>query len=176
MITDNGAKAAAQAAFERVEDELVELSHRIHAHPETKWEEERACAWLGEALAGYGFAVDSGICGLPTAFQARAGSGPLNVVVCAEYDALPGIGHACGHNIIAATAVGAAVALAAVADDVGLTVRVMGTPAEEGGGGKIKLVEAGAFAGVDAAMMFHPFDRDLTQHITLASTWIVMHF
>ena len=154
-------KAAARASFERVERELVELSHRIHANPEIKWEEERACAWLGEALTGYGFDVESGICDLPTAFQARVGSGPLNVVVCAEYDALPGIGHACGHNIIAASSVGAAVALAEVADELGLTVRVMGTPAEEGGGGKIILLKGGAFDGAHLAMMTHPAPIDI---------------
>ena len=169
MITDNGAKAAAQAAFERAEDEVVALSHRIHAHPETKWEEERASTWVGETLAAHGFAVDSGICGLPTAFQARAGSGPLHVVVCAEYDALPGIGHACGHNIIAATAVGAAVALAEVADDVGLTVRVMGTPAEEGGGGKIVLLKGGAFDGAHLAMMTHPAPIDIAEWPIIAA-------
>jgi len=161
-------KAAARAAFDRVEGELIALSHRIHAHPEIKWEEERASAWLGEALDGYGFAVESGICDLPTAFQATAGSGPLHVVVCAEYDALPGIGHACGHNIIAATAVGTGVALAAVADDLGLTVRVMGTPAEEGGGGKILMARQGAFDGVDAAMMVHPADQDLDSFWAIA--------
>ncbi len=163
------AKAAARAAFERVESELVELSPRLHAHPEIKWEEERACAWLGEALTGYGFAVEAGICDLPTAFQARAGSGPLHVVVCAEYDALPGIGHACGHNIIAATAVGAGVALAKVADDLGLTVRVMGTPAEEGGGGKILLLKGGAFDGAHLAMMTHPAPIDIAEWPIIAA-------
>ncbi len=162
-------KAAARAAFDRVESELVDLSHRIHAHPEIKWEEERACAWVGEALTGYGFAVESGICDLPTAFQARAGSGPLHVVVCAEYDALPGIGHACGHNIIAATAVGAGVALAEVADDLGLTVRVMGTPAEEGGGGKILLLQGGAFDGAHLAMMTHPAPIDIAEWTIIAA-------
>ena len=163
------AKAAARSAFDRVEPELVELSHRIHAHPEIKWEEERASAWLGDALAGYGFTVESGICDLPTAFQARVGSGPLHVVVCAEYDALPGIGHACGHNIIAATAVGAGVALAEVADDLGLTVRVMGTPAEEGGGGKILLLKGGAFDGAHLAMMTHPAPIDIAQWPIIAA-------
>ncbi|HET9771111.1 MAG TPA: amidohydrolase [Acidimicrobiia bacterium] len=162
-------KAAARAAFDRVEDELVALSHRIHAHPEIKWEEERAAAWLGEALTGYGFAVDAGICDLPTAFQATAGSGPLHVVVCAEYDALPGIGHACGHNVIAATAVGAGVALAEVADELGLTVRVMGTPAEEGGGGKILLLQRGAFAGAHFAMMTHPSPSDIVEWPIIAA-------
>ena len=162
-------KAAARAAFDRVEPELVEISHRIHAHPEIKWEEQRACAWLGEALDRYGFAVESGICDVPTAFQARAGSGPLHVVVCAEYDALPGIGHACGHNIIAATAVGTGVALAEVADDLGLTVRVMGTPAEEGGGGKILLLKGGAFDGAHLAMMTHPAPIDIAEWPIIAA-------
>jgi amidohydrolase len=162
-------KAAARAAFDRIEDELVGLSHRIHANPEIKWEEEQASAWLGEALTGYGFAVESGICNLPTAFQATTGSGPLHVVVCAEYDALPGIGHACGHNVIAATAVGAAVALASVADDVGLTVRVMGTPAEEGGGGKILLLQGGAFDGAHLAMMTHPAPIDIAEWPIIAA-------
>jgi amidohydrolase len=172
MVTDMEvarAKEAAQAAFERIGPELVELSHRIHAHPEIKWEEERAAAWLGEALTGYGFSVEGGICDLPTAFQARFGSGPLHVVVCAEYDALPAIGHACGHNVIAATAVGTGVALAEVADDLGLTVRVMGTPAEEGGGGKILLLRGGAFAGAHLAMMTHPTPIDIAEWSIIAA-------
>ncbi|HEV8626592.1 MAG TPA: M20 family metallopeptidase [Acidimicrobiia bacterium] len=168
-IDSSAEKAAARAAFDRVEGDLVELSHRIHAHPEIKWEEEQACAWLGESLTGYGFDVESGICDLPTAFQATVGSGPLHVVVCAEYDALPGIGHACGHNIIAATAVGAGVALAEVADDLGLTVRVMGTPAEEGGGGKILLLKGGAFDGAHLAMMTHPAPIDIAEWPIIAA-------
>jgi amidohydrolase len=159
MATD--AKLAAAEVVARHRAELVGLSHRIHAHPEIKWEEERSAAWVAEALAGHGFAVEAGICDLPTAFAARIGSGPLHVAVCAEYDALPGIGHACGHNVIAATAVGAALALAEVADDIGLTVRVIGTPAEEGGGGKIMLLERGAFAGAHMAMMAHPAPVDI---------------
>ena len=171
MVSDEAARArdAARAAFERVEGDMVELSHRIHGHPEVKWEEERACAWLAETLAGYGFAVESGICDLPTAFQARFGSGPLHVVVCAEYDALPEIGHACGHNVIAASAVGTGVALAEVADDLGLTVRVMGTPAEEGGGGKIVLLNGGAFDGAHLAMMTHPAPIDIAEWPIIAA-------
>ena len=115
---------------------------------------------MAGALGDGGFAVDEGICELPTAFAARAGSGPLTVAICAEYDALPGVGHACGHNVIAAAAVGAALALAPVADEVGLRVVVLGTPAEEGGGGKVLLLERGAFAGVHAAMMVHPWPED----------------
>ena len=88
-------------------DTLVELSHLVHANPELCFEEEKSSAWVAGALADGGFAVESGVCDLPTAFVATAGSGPLHIAICAEYDALPGIGHACGHNIIAATAVGA---------------------------------------------------------------------
>ncbi|MDP9071916.1 MAG: M20 family metallopeptidase [Actinomycetota bacterium] len=136
--------------------QLVELSHRIHAHPELNFEEERASRWVADALEAGGFAVERGVCDLPTAFVATAGTGPLTVAICAEYDALPGIGHACGHNVIAAAATGAGLALAPLADDLGVTVKVMGTPAEEGGGGKILMLERGAFSGVNAAMMVHP--------------------
>ena len=162
-------KGATRAAVDRAAAHLVALSHRIHANPEVNWEEERACAWLGESLTGHGFSVQSEICELPTAFEARAGSGPLHVVICAEYDALPGIGHACGHNVIAATAVGAGLALAAVADDLGLTVRVMGTPAEEGGGGKILLLQRGAFEGAHLAMMTHPGPIDIAEWPVIAA-------
>jgi amidohydrolase len=162
-------KAAARAAFDRHRHDLVALSHRIHAHPEMKWEEERSSAWVAEALAGAGFAVEAGVYDLPTAFVARAGSGPLHVAICAEYDALPVIGHACGHNVIAATAVGAGIALAEVADEVGVTVRVIGCPAEEGGGGKIALLERGGFAGVHVAMMTHPGPKDRVEWPIIAA-------
>jgi amidohydrolase len=149
-------KEAARERVEQARDELVALSHRIHANPELAFEEEQACAWLCELLEGGGLEVERGVGDLPTAFAARAGSGPLHVVVCAEYDALPAVGHACGHNVIAAMAAGAGLALAEVADDAGLQVTVLGTPAEEGGGGKILLLERGAFEGAHAAMMVHP--------------------
>src|SRR6202035_817665 len=96
-------------------------------------------------LDARGFDLEMGACDLPTAFIARAGSGPLTIGICAEYDALPGIGHACGHNVIAAAAVGAGLSLVPLADDLGLTVKVFGTPAEEGGGGKIMMLDRGAF-------------------------------
>jgi amidohydrolase len=150
------AKEAARERVEQARDELVALSHRIQAHPELGFEEERACAWLCELLEGAGLEVERGVGELPTAFAARAGSGPLHVVVCAEYDALPAVGHACGHNLIAAMAAGAGLALARVADDAGLRVTVLGTPAEEDGGGKILLLRRGAFDGAHAAMMVHP--------------------
>src|SRR5438876_7975565 len=156
-------KTAARTRFEAIRPAVIALSHRIHAHPELGFEEEQASTWLAEMLTDAGFMVDQGICDLPTAFVARAGSGPLHLAICAEYDCLPGIGHACGHNLIAAMAVGAAVGLAAVADDVGLEVTVLGTPAEEGGGGKILMLERGAFDGVHAAMMVHPTPIDAVE-------------
>ena len=157
------AKSAAREQFESAHDALVELSHRIHAHPELGFEEEQSSAWLCESLADGGFEVEKGVCDLPTAFRATAGSGPLHIGICAEYDSLPGIGHACGHNIIAASAVGAALAAAKVADEVGLTVTVIGTPAEEVGNasGKILLLERGGFNGIHAAMMVHPAPFDM---------------
>jgi amidohydrolase len=164
------AKRAARERVERAREELVALSHRIHAHPELGFEEERACGWLCELLASAGLQVERGLGDLPTAFAARAGEGPLHVVVCAEYDALPGVGHACGHNLIAAMAAGAGLALAAVADDVGLRVTVLGTPAEEGGGGKILLLRQGAFGGAHAAMMVHPSPYEIPEMPIIAVT------
>ncbi|MHB1710227.1 MAG: M20 family metallopeptidase [Acidimicrobiales bacterium] len=165
-------KEVTRGAIETKLAALVELSHAIHGHPETAFGEEQAAEWTAVALADGGFAVTRGVAGLSTALDARYGSGPLVVAVCAEYDALPGVGHACGHNIIAASAVGAGLGLAAVADELGLTVRVLGTPAEEGGGGKVVMLEAGVFEGVHAAMMIHPWPADRLQATCLA----VAHF
>lgn len=137
-------------------DALIGLSHAIHADAEVAYEEIVSSSRVAQAAASAGFDVETGACGLDTAIVARSGSGPLHVGICAEYDALPGIGHACGHNIIAAAAVGAATALAEVADDIGITVHLLGTPAEEGGGGKIYMLERGGFDGLHAAMMMHP--------------------
>jgi amidohydrolase len=164
------AKDAARATVDRDADTLVALSHRIHAHPELKFEEEQSSAWTAGALADAGLPVESGIADLPTAFASRFGTGSLHVAICAEYDALPGIGHACGHNMIAAMAVGAGRALAPLVDDLDLTVSVLGTPAEEGGGGKIYMLERGAFDGVHAAMMVHPAPiEDMTVRVTAVS-------
>lgn len=151
-------KTVAAQRIARVRDSGIELSHRIHAHPELGYEEVKASQWLAEALTEHAFTVTAGICDLPTAFRAQRGSGSLNVALLAEYDALPGIGHACGHNMIAAAAFTSAVALADVADELDLTVTVLGTPAEEklACGGKILMLERGAFRGVHAALMVHP--------------------
>jgi amidohydrolase len=162
------ARAAARERFESARRTLLDLSHRIHAHPEPAFEEERAAGWCADLLDAAGFTVERGICDVPTAFVARAGSGPLHVALCAEYDCLPGIGHACGHNLIAAMSVGAGIAAARVADDVGLTLSVVGTPAEERGGGKVLLLERGVFAGVHAAIMVHPAPVDALEPPTLA--------
>src|SRR5258708_10659289 len=162
-------KDAARKRIDKGRDRLIELSHRIHAHPELKFEEERSAAWVAAALDESGCDVETGICELPPAFRASVGSGPLRIAICAEYDALPTIGHACGHNLIAAMAVGAAVGLAEVADDIGIQVVVLGTPAEEGGGGKILMLERGAFDGVHAAMMVHPTPVDAVEPSIIAA-------
>lgn len=164
------AKAGARERFATMQDDLIALSHRIHANPELGFEEEKASTWIADMLADAGFTVQRGICDLPTAFIARAGSGPLHIGICAEYDCLPGIGHACGHNIIAAMAVGAGIAAAKVANDVGLTVSVIGTPAEEAGdgGGKILLLERGGYKGMHAAMMVHPAPFDVVDPAIIA--------
>lgn len=170
-----------QAAHERLSaarKSLLELSHRIHAHPELGFEEEKACGWLAEMLDQAGFAVKTGIGDLPTAFSATAGHGPLHIGIMAEYDSLPGVGHACGHNLIAAMAVGAALAAAKVADDAGLTITVLGTPAEEIGnaGGKVLLLERGAYRGLHAALMVHPAPMDMLQPKIIAASMFDVHY
>ncbi len=156
MTTD--AKSAARASVEARRTSLLELSHRLHADPELGWQEVRSSALVADALAAEGFEVTRGVAAMPTAFLARTGEGPLHLAILAEYDALPGIGHACGHNIISSAAVGAGLALAPLAEELGLTVTVLGSPAEEVGddGGKQRLIAAGAFDDVHLAMMVHP--------------------
>jgi amidohydrolase len=154
------AKEAAAAVVDEHLSALVALSHSVHDTPELCYAETVSAHAVAESLRAGGLDVTEGVYDLPTALESRTGSGDLVVAVCAEYDALPEVGHACGHNIIAATAVGAGLALAAVADEVGLSVRVLGTPAEEGGGGKVLMLERGAFSGVHAAMMVHPWPTE----------------
>jgi amidohydrolase len=153
-VTDHRARLATTLDDRR--EALIALSHAVHGDAELGFEEHTSSRRVADALAAGGFTVDHGVCGLDTAFTATYGSGPLRIGICAEYDALPGIGHACGHNIIAAAAVGAGLALAPLADELGLEIRVLGTPAEEGGGGKIIMLDGGAFDGLHAAMMVHP--------------------
>jgi amidohydrolase len=172
------AKAAARNKLDASFSPILELSHRIHANPEVGFEEAKASAWITEMLAAADFQITRNFCDLPTAFLAKAGSGPLHVCICAEYDALPGVGHACGHNIIAATAVGAGIAASAVADAVGLTVSIIGTPAEErgDGGGKILLLERGGFDGIHAAMMVHPAPADLLMPKVIAASMFEVEY
>jgi amidohydrolase len=170
------AKDATRHELDLARDALVDLSHRIWDHPEIAFEEEQTSAWAAETLADAGFEIRTGVCDLPTAFVAEAGTGPLTVGICAELDALPSIGHACGHNIIAAAGLGAGMALRRVADDLGITIRVLGTPAEELGGGKILMVERGAFDGVHLAMMVHPTPFEGDSFPTLAIAQMDVHY
>lgn len=146
---------------------LLDVSHEIFDHPELCFEEHRAHDLLCDELEGAGLRVQRGAHGLPTAFRAEAGTGGPRIAVICEYDALPGIGHACGHNVIAAAGLGAGLAAAAVAEACGGTVVVLGTPAEEGGGGKEYMIREGALDGIDAAMMVHP------AHVDLDSFWAI---
>jgi amidohydrolase len=169
-------KQAARQAIEAQRDSLLDLSHRIHARPELGFEEEQASEWASDALAKFGYQITKPAYDLPTAFIGQRGEGPLHLAICAEYDALPGVGHACGHNIIASAAVGAAIGLTALTDDADIRVSVIGTPAEERGdaSGKILLLERGAFASVHAAMMVHPAPQDVaTPQMIAAATFDV---
>ncbi|WP_330257632.1 M20 family metallopeptidase [Nocardia sp. NBC_00565] len=164
-------------AIEAATAQLIDLSHAIHAEPELAFQETRSVAKTIAPLAERGFEIQTGIAELPTAFRASYGSGDLTVGICAEYDALPGIGHACGHNIIAAAAVGAALGLAEVADALGITVVVLGTPAEESGGGKVLMLERGVFDDVAMAMMVHPGPIDIVdaRSLALADLSVMFH-
>lgn len=142
-------------------DRLIEISHSIHSHPETNFEERFAHDLLCDVLEGEGITTERKAHGMDTAFVGRAGSSGPNIGVCLEYDALPEIGHGCGHNIIASAGLGAGLAAAAVAAECGGQVTILGTPAEEGGGGKIFMIRDGAFKDVDAAVMVHPAGAEL---------------
>jgi amidohydrolase len=152
--------AQVRALMEPIRSDLIQLSHALAAEPELAYQEHRSSARCADLLEGNGMTVERAAYGLPTAFAARSGTRGPHVVICAEYDGLPEVGQACGHNIIAASAVGAGIVLAALAEEVGLRVSVLGTPAEESGGGKVDLILAGALAGVDAALMVHPTPFD----------------
>lgn len=157
----SAAKTAVAAAVASRSDRLTALSRDLFEHPELCFEEVHAHEILTEMLSAEGLRVSPGAHGLATAFRAEAGTeGPLIAVLC-EYDALPGLGHACGHNVIAAAGIGAGLAAASVAEACGGRVLILGTPAEEGGGGKEYMIRDGALDGVDAAMMVHPADQDL---------------
>jgi amidohydrolase len=155
----DGAKLKVAERIDTLADELEALSHKIHDAPELAFKEEKASAWLADFLEKHGARVERGVGGLSTAFRATiegTGAGPT-VAIMAEYDALPGIGHACGHNVIATAGTGAGAAIAAALGTLPFAgrIQVIGTPAEEGGAGKVKLLDAGVFKDVDAAMMIH---------------------
>ena len=160
-IDIDDAKRRACAEVDRLADRLIDASHRIHAHPELNFEEVYAHDLLTDILDDLGRRPERHAWGVNTAFEARAGESGPDIAVLCEYDALPGVGHACGHNVIATAGLGAGLAAAALADELGGRVRIMGTPAEEGGGGKIVMARNGAFDGLAAAMMVHPADADL---------------
>ncbi|GAA2104267.1 M20 family metallopeptidase [Streptomyces albiaxialis] len=166
--------ALIKAEVDRWSDQLVQLSHSLHREPETALEEHRSCAKTVDLAATAGFTVERGVGGLDTAFTATRGTGELTLGFCAEYDALPGIGHACGHNVNGAAATGAALALAAVVDELGARVKLVGTPAEESVGGKAILLRAGVFDDVAAAMMVHADGQDTVEGSSLAlAQWTV---
>ncbi|HYM16402.1 MAG TPA: M20 family metallopeptidase [Dehalococcoidia bacterium] len=169
-------KARAAQAVDACAPELLDLSLRIHAHPEVAFHETQACAWLAAWLRGRRFDVTTGIAGLETAFRAVAGAGQPAVAIIAEYDALPGIGHGCGHNIIATAAIGAGAAVRSVIDEVGGAIQVIGTPAEEVHGGKAIMIREGAFVGLDAAMMTHPGTHDSVLTKALACAEVAVRY
>ncbi len=167
------AKARVAAAVEAVRDEVIDLSHRIHANPEPAFEERQAATWIAEILRAHGFTVEHPAGSLETAIRAtfrggRGGDGP-RIGILAEYDALPGLGHGCGHNTMAASGVGAALALAAIADELPGEIVFLGTPAEERGSGKQIMIDDGLFEGIDAALLYHPCDRNHVESYPLAS-------
>ena len=161
-------KRAACAEVDRLAPQLLDASHQIHANPELNFEEHFAHDLLSALLEAEGLATQRSAYGVSTAFEARTGDAGHDVAVLCEYDALPGIGHACGHNIIATAGLGAGLAAASVSAAAGGRLRIMGTPAEEGGGGKIEMARNGAFQDLDAAMMVHPADADLIRMDAIA--------
>lgn len=164
--------------IDEASNELISLAKRIHAKPEIAFQEVQSSQWLCETLEKHGFKITRGVAELPTAFRAEVAGrkvGPT-VAFLAEYDALPEIGHACGHNLICTAALGAGIGLAAAMDELPGNTLVLGTPAEEGGGGKVIMLEKGAFKGVDVAMMFHPASYTLTGRPSLASNRLKIKF
>ena len=170
-----GLKEHACNLIDQNAETLVSVSHDIHDHPEQNYEEVFASELLTRTANGLGVPVELGAFDCATGFSGDVGSGPT-VCIMSEYDALPDIGHGCGHNIIAAAGLGAAIALAAIAKDSGGRIRYMGTPAEEGGGGKILMARNGALSGVDLAMMVHPADADLATIDAIALQQLLVEY
>ena len=169
-------KTEVTRAVESQKQLLIQLSQNIHDNPELGFQEEKAATWLASYLKEKGFSVERSIAGLATAFKATYGQGSPRIALLAEYDALPKIGHGCGHNIIAASAIGAAVASKLVIDDFGGSIIVLGTPAEEVFGGKIDMVEEGVFQEIDVAMIVHPDTRNIVTREVLACISLDVEF
>ena len=168
-------KAQACSLIDKNAETLINVSHEIHDHPEENYEEVFASELLTRTANGLGVPVELGAFDCATGFSGDVGSGPT-VCIMSEYDALPDIGHGCGHNVIAAAGLGAAIALASIAEVSGGRVRYLGTPAEEGGGGKILMARNGALAGVDRAMMVHPADADLATIDAIALQQLLVEY
>jgi amidohydrolase len=178
-MMNNNAVVIKQAVIRQIDTirpQLKELAQKIHDNPELGLKEFKASGWLTEYLENNGFSIERGICDMPTAFKATYGKGKPIIALLAEYDALPGIGHACGHNLICTIAVGAAVASKQTVDRYGGSVLVIGTPAEEGYGGKTAMARQGAFSNLDAAMMVHPEANDVAVVTALACQTLRVEF
>ena len=176
-MTEELKRQAAQAIDARRE-ELIELSQRIHDHPELGFAEVQSATWLTDMCRAQGWTVKQSICGLDTAWEAwpdASKEGP-SIGLLAEYDALPEIGHACGHNLMAVAPIAATIGLQRVLATLGGRVRIVGTPAEEGGGGKVLMGERGAFEGLDVAMMIHPSSHAVVRLVALACEHINVEF
>jgi amidohydrolase len=169
-------KLTIKDAVESQRQQLIQLSLNIHDNPELGFQEEKASAWLTSYLEDSGFHIERGIAGLSTAFRATYGQGSPRIALLAEYDALPKIGHGCGHNIIATSAVGAGVASKSVIDQLGGSIVVLGTPGEEVFGGKIDMVKGGAFKEIDVAMIVHPEVRNMPTEEALACSSLEVEF
>ncbi|MCO5178398.1 MAG: hypothetical protein M9890_15695, partial [Thermomicrobiales bacterium] len=167
-ISVEEAKERIAAEARALHPRLIGMSQDLHAHPELAFEEHHAADLLTNELEEHGFEVERGTAGMDTAFIATYGSGEPVVAILAEYDALPKLGHACGHNLIATWGVGAGIALRRALPDMVGTLKVIGTPAEEGGGGKVIMANAGVFDGIDAVMMMHPRDTTYADRGSLA--------
>src|SRR4030042_1685920 len=175
-LTGNELKTEVKRFVDLHRQELVELSLKIHANPELGFEEKRALRWLTAYLEKSGFDIERGVGNMPTAFKSVYGKGTPVIAFLAEYDALPEVGHACGHNIIAASAIGAGIASKGIVDSYGGTVAIIGPPAEELFGGKLTLLKNGVFEGIDVAMIVHPGVRNMAIVESLACINLVVEF
>jgi amidohydrolase len=169
-------KTRVMAEIDKFSPQLRELALKIHANPELGFEETKAAEWLTGFLTGQGFAVTRGVCNMPTAFDARYGQGKPTVAFLAEYDALPGIGHGCGHNLIATASVGAALGAKVAVAEYGGSIAIIGTPAEEMYGGKAIMADRGWFRDLDAAMLVHPDNSDIATAQALACQNLYIEF